>query len=44
MKKSKTTNNKITKKPYIYPKEELKFDNSKSENKKRKHIKKNKKK
>jgi hypothetical protein len=40
MKKSKTAYN-ILKKPYI--KEELKFDNSKSKNKKRKHIKKNKK-
>ena len=40
MKKSKTTNSKFTKKPYIYPKDELKFDNSKSKTKKKKHIKK----
>ena len=39
MKKSKSTNNKYTKKHYIYPKDELKIDNSKSKNKK-KNIKK----
>jgi len=40
MKKSKTANIKFIKKPYIYPKDELIIDNSKSKNKKRKHIKK----
>jgi len=40
MKKSKTTNNKYKKKPYMYPKDELKIDHSKSKYKKNKNIKK----
>lgn len=36
MKKTKTADNNLTKKPYIYPKEELLIDYSNSKNKKRK--------